>query len=132
MSDSWLNTETDSDAAKHSNDFWDRHRDEMKSGHFWADRIRELRGEPTKRLAVALKNMPLPGSFREAAIATRTLIRDKKNKKAVFDDELALLYWLAAISSFSIPYSNVLQEPGYNVIESIPAKKLKELSFSYK
>jgi hypothetical protein len=42
-----------------------------------------------------------------------------------------LLYWLAAINSFSIPYSTVLQEPGYNVIESIPGEKLKSLPFSY-
>lgn len=132
MSNSWLNTETDLDAATYSYDFWERHRDELKSGNFWTERIKELRGEPGRRLAIALENMPLPGSFKEAAIAIRTLIRDKKHKKSACDVELALLYWLAAINSFSIPYSNVLQEPGYNVIESIPAKKLKGLSFSYK
>lgn len=38
---------------------------------------------------------------------------------------------MAAINSFSIPYSDVLQEPGYNVIESMPEKKLKGLLFSY-
>jgi hypothetical protein len=132
MSESWHKTETDLDAEKHAFDFWSRHRDELQSGEFWADRIKELRGEPVKRLAVALENMPLPASFREAAIATRALIRDKKKQKASHDEELALLYWLAAINSFSVPYSEVLEEPGYNVIESIPGKKLKGLSFSYK
>ena len=33
--------------------------------------------------------------------------------------------------NFSIPYSSVLQEPGYNVIESIPGEKLKNLPFAY-
>lgn len=132
MSESWHKTETDLDAEKHADDFWSRHRDELRSGEFWADRIKKLRGEPVKRLAVALENMPLPASFREAAIATRALIRDKRKQKAPYDEELALLYWLAAINSFSIPYSKILEEPGYNVIELIPGKKLKGLSFSYK
>lgn len=132
MSESWHKTETDLDAEKHVGDFWSRHRDELQSGEFWADRIKKLRGEPVKRLEVALENMPLPASFREAAIATRALIRDKRKQKASYDEELALLYWLAAINSFSIPYSEVLKEPGYNVIESIPGKKLKGLPFSYK
>jgi hypothetical protein len=132
MSESWHKTETDLDAEKHVGDFWSRHRDELQSGEFWADRIKQLRGEPVKRLAVALENMPLPASYREAAIATRALIRDKRKQKASYDEELALLYWLAAINSFSIPYSEELKEPGYNVIESIPGKKLKGLPFSYK
>lgn len=132
MSESWHKTETDLDAEKHVGDFWSRHRDELRSGEFWADRIKQLRGEPVKRLAVALENMPLSASFREAAIATRALIRDKRKQKVSYDEELALLYWLAAINSFSIPYSEVLKEPGYNVIESIPGKKLKGLPFSYK
>ena len=132
MSKSWHKTETDVDAEKRADDFWSRHRSELQSGEFWANRIKKLQGEPVKRLVVALKNMPLPASFREAAIATRALIRDKRQRKASYDDELALLYWLAAINSFSIPYSEVLKEPGYNVIESIPGDKLKGLPFSYK
>jgi hypothetical protein len=132
MSDYWHKTETDSDAERYSGDFWSRHRDELQSGEFWVDRINKLQGESVKRLAVALQNMPLPASFREAAIATRSLIRDKRKQKVSYDEELALLYWLSAINSFSIPYSEELKEPGYNVIESIPGKKLKGLSFSYK
>lgn len=132
MSESWHKTEKDLDAEKHADDFWSRHRDELQSGEFWADRIKKLRGEPVKRLAVALENMPLPASFREAAIATRALIRDKRKQKTPYDEELALLYWLAAINSFSVPYSEVLEAPGYNVIESIPGQKLKGLPFSYK
>ena len=131
MNESWHKTETDLDAEKHTADFWSRHREELQSGEFWADRIKKLKGEPVQRLALALENLPLPASFREAAIATRALIRDKRKQEINYVEELALLYWLAAINSFSIPYSDVLQEPGYNVIESIPGKKLKGLLFSY-
>lgn len=131
MNTSWLETQNDAEADKRASDFWSRHRAELEAGEFWADRIKKLRGEPLKRLKLALENLPLPASFREAAIATRALIREKRKAKDNYEEELALLYWLAAINSFSIPYSSVLQEPGYNVIESIPGKKLKNLPFTY-
>jgi hypothetical protein len=98
MSENWHEAETDLDAEKHASDFWSRHRNELQSGDFWADRIKALRGEPVKRLALAIENLPLPASFREAAIATRALIRDKRKQKAEYDEELVLLYWLAAIN----------------------------------
>lgn len=131
MSNSWHTTQNDDEAEKHAEDFWNSHRAELEAGEFWADRIKKLRGEPVKRLNLALENLPLPASFREAAVATRALIREKRKAKENHDEELAMLYWLAAINSFSIPYSTVLQEPGYNVIESIPGAKLKNLPFSY-
>jgi hypothetical protein len=132
MSNSWHNTSNDLDAEKHTTEFWTRHSDELKSGEFWADRIKNYKGEPAKRLKIALENMPLPASFREAAIATRALIREKRKTKESYDEQIYLLYWLAAIDSFSIPYSEKLKEPGYNVIESMPGKKLKGLPFTYK
>lgn len=132
MTDSWHKTEINSDADVHSVDFWSRHRDEIQAGVFWSDRIKKLRGKPEERLALAIENLPLPGAFKEAAISIRALIRDKRKQNVTYEDELAFLYWLAAIDSFSIPYSDVLKEPGYNVIESIPGKILKELPFSYK
>nr|BAJ06840.1 putative uncharacterized protein [uncultured bacterium] len=131
MTDKWHKTENDTEAEEFTSDFWTRHREELQAGEFWADRIKSLRGEPVKRLKLALENLPLPASFREAAIATRALIKEKRKNNQNYEEELALLYWLAAINSFSVPYSEVLQEPGYNVIESIPGKKLKELPFTY-
>jgi hypothetical protein len=132
MSNSWHKTSDDIEAENHTIEFWNRHSEELNNGEFWADRIKEYKGEPAKRLKLALENMPLPASFREAAIATRTLIREKRKEKESYDEQLYLLYWLAAVDSFSIPYSEKLQEPGYNVIESIPGEKLKTLPFSYK
>lgn len=131
MSDSWYKTRNDKEAEKHTSDFWSRHRAELQAGEFWADRIKKFRNEPIERLKIALDNLPLPAAFREAAIATRALIREKRKAAENYEEELALLYWLAAINSFSIPYSSVLQEPGYNVIESIPGDKLKNLPFTY-
>lgn len=131
MTESWNKTETDLEADEYATDFWSRHRDELQKGEFWADRIKKLRDDSEKRLALAIENFPLPASFREAAIATRALIRNKRKQKIEYEEELALLYWIAAINSFSIPYSDVLKEPGYNVVESVPGKKLKGLPFSY-
>lgn len=128
---SWIDTETDEQANSSSSNFWDELRSDLDTGEFWADKIKKLRGEPDKRLALAYKQLPLPGAFREASIALRSIIRTKKKSKDIFIDELALLYWFAAINSFSIPYSKYLQQPGYNVIESIPGKVIKNLPFSY-
>lgn len=132
MSNSWHKTSDDLEAEDHTTEFWNRHSEELNNDNFWADRIKKYKGEPAKRLKLALENMPLPASFREAAIATRALIREKRKNKESYDEQLYLLYWLAAVDSFSIPYSEKLKEPGYNVIESIPGEKLKTLPFSYK
>jgi hypothetical protein len=132
MSNSWHNTSEDLESEKQTTEFWSRHSKELNNGEFWADRIKKYQGEPAKRLKLALENMPLPASFREAAIATRALIREKRKENESYDEQLYLLYWLAAIDSFSIAYSEKLQEPGYNVIESIPGEELKTLPFSYK
>ena len=128
----WHKTISDFEAEEHVKDFWNRHKKELETGAFWADRIKMLKGEPVKRLSLALENLPLPASFREGAVAIRSLIREKRKEKISYEDELALLYWLAAINSFMVPYSELLKEPGYNVIETIPGAKLKALLFSYK
>lgn len=74
----------------------------------------------------------MPAAFREALIAIHALIRLKRTKSESYEDEITLLYFLAAIHSFSIPYSAVLKEPGFNVIQSMPGDTFKNLSFTYK
>jgi len=127
----WIRTETEEEALSFSTRFWNKSSSDLANEEFWADKIKEFRGEPAKRLAMAMNNLPLPAAFREAAISLRAMIRPKRKVNEEFSEELALLYWLAAIASFSVPYSNELQQPGYNVIESMPGKVIKTLSFSY-
>lgn len=127
----WINTETDNQASSSSIKFWQKLRNDLNNEDFWADKIKDFRGEPVKRLSMAMNNFPLPAAFLEASIALRSLIRQKKKDKNPFIDELSLLYWFAAINSFSIPYSSHLKQPGYNVIESIPGHIIKTLPFSY-
>ncbi len=131
MGPSWIDT-TQRDAPEAcSKAFWERHRGELESGRFWADRIKSEYGNPAERLRIALENIPLPGAFGEAAIATRALIRAKRKSNEDWSDELGLLYWLAAIASFSVPYLESLREPGFNVLESIPGEVVRGLSFTY-
>lgn len=111
--------------------FWNRHRADIGRGAFWADQIKELKGEPRERLALAIDNLPLPGAFSEAAVAVRSIIREKRKRKDDYQEELALLYWLAAIASFSVPYSTLLSEPGFNILVTIPKDIVKELPFTY-
>ena len=129
MNEKWHDQADESSVTGFSHQFWERHRRELETGQFWADRIKGLRGEPAERLKVAIENLPLPGAFREAAIATRALIRECRKKGQPYGEQLALLYWLAAVSSFSIPYSQKLQEPGYNVIDVCPGQSAKRARF---
>ena len=131
MSSNWLNVDASDGSESFSTIFWKRHSDELASGRFWADRIKTLRGEPAERLRLALQNLPLPAAFRESAIAVRALIRNCRKQSLPYEQHLALLYWLAAVSSFAIPYSERLQEPGINVLESVPGRVIFTLPFSY-
>lgn len=51
--------------------FWERHRVSIEQNAFWADEIRKEKDDPDERLAMALRNLPLPAAFREAAKALR-------------------------------------------------------------
>lgn len=127
----WHGTKSDDESKSFRTEFWAKHANDISSGDFWADKIKSFRGEPLERLKLALENLPLPAAFREAMIATRALIREKRKSNQEYEDQLALLYWLAAIDSFSVDYSEELDGPGYNIIESIPGEILKGLPFNY-
>jgi len=129
---SWLNTNSVNEASQNSSEFWEKLREDIDGGTFWADEIKKLKSEPEKRLSLALKKLPLPAAFREAIISLRTIIREKKKKGEDYENDLSFLYWLAAIASFSIPYSDFLQQPGFNVIEATPGTVIQSLPFTYK
>ena len=131
MSDRWLHSQSDEQAASRVEQFWSAMRDDLKASVFWADEIKKHRDEPGKRLQMAMDKLPLPAAFREAAVAIRAIIRKKRKAKEPYDNELGLLYWLAAIKSFMLPYADRLEEPGYNVVESIPGKQIWSLPVNY-
>lgn len=124
----WLDTETVSDAEARSLEFWDGLK---KDGLFWADAIKEYKDCPPERLEIALNHLPLPRAFNEAAIAIRAIIKGKRKVGDGYEEELALLYRLAAIRSFALDYAPRLKEPGFNVFETIPGKQISSLKFSY-
>lgn len=128
----WLQTSSDSEAGVRATDFWASMREDMDAGVFWADRIKSYRKDSQARLKLALRHLPLPAAFREASVALRSFIREKRKEKQTYEEELAFLYWLAAICSFPIPYSEKLKEPGFNVIESMPGTVIRNLPFEYR
>lgn len=127
----WLQVKSDAEATARSKEFWSEMREDINAGEFWADCIKKYKNDPQMRLRIALNNLPLPAAFREALVALRSIIRTKRKDKQLHEEELALLYRLAAVCSFSIPYSEKLKEPGYNIIESIPGSVIFKLSFDY-
>jgi hypothetical protein len=123
----WQDLRTDDEVARWVKASWRRHR----SGPFWADRIKELKDTPRKRLKLAIRNLPLPAAFREAAKALRQCIREKRKAGQVYDDELSLLYKLSAVESYHIDYAPRIQMPGYNVVERTPGGLLWSAPLDY-
>lgn len=115
-------------------DFWERQRSSIAAGTFWADEAKKAGDEPEGRLRIALANLPLPGAFREAAVAVRNLIRQKRKAKASDEDELQLLYSLAAVESFvsASAYIEELAEPAWNAIEMMTREDWQSLKYDWR
>lgn len=120
------------DTGIHSAESWAALRDDLRSGNFWADRAKDAREEPVERLRIGLENLPLPGAFKECAIATRALVRTAKKAGEPIDRPLSLLYWLAAIHSFTVPYSRRLGAPGHLAMEMASGSEVAALPFTYR
>lgn len=141
----WIDTKTDKDARRrseaHWTPVWTENDDgsataavpgpEKVDGQFWGDAIKEVQDDPPARLAMAERQLPLPGAFSQMAVARRAIIRQLKKEGKPFDGELRQLHYWAALSSWSVPYSEALREPGFNVLESTPYAKLAKLDLTY-
>lgn len=132
MGRKWIDTVGPEDANDRVDGYWTRMSSDLQHGQFWYDQIKQYRKDPDRRLAAALNELPLPAAFRESAIAIRSLIRAKRKAKEPYASHLAFLYWLAAIESLMLPYSPRLQQPGFNIMESIPGDRIKGLQFEYR
>jgi len=128
----WVDATSSVEAEARTEVFWSAMRTDIDAGTFWADRLKTIRGDATRRLEVAMDHLPLPGAFANAAIALRSQIRARRAAKESCQDELAFLYRLAAMRSFMIDYSSLLGEPGFNVMESAPGHVISNLRFEYK
>jgi len=132
MGRKWIDTVGPQDAEDRVEGYWTQMSADVQNDGFWYDQIREYRKDPDRRLAAALNELPLPAAFRESAIAIRSLIRAKRKAKEPYTSHLAFLYWLAAVESLMLPYATRLQQPGFNVMESIPGDRIKGLQFEYR
>lgn len=127
----WLQSSTDKENQIRKDAFWENLRSSLQNGTFWADRIAQFRDQPIERLRLAVDQLPLPAAFKEAAIAVRALIRERIERNEDPATEKSFLYWLAAVESFGLPYSELLQQPGFNVMQTIPGDVIKALPFTY-
>ena len=114
--------------------FWERQRTSVAEGKFWADEARNARDQAEERLRIAAENLPLPAAFREAAIALRQMIREKRKVKESDDEELEFLYSLAAVKSFvsATAYIEELAEPAWNAIEMMTSEDWKSLTYQWR
>lgn len=132
MSKRWLDLSGQQEATRNVAEFWSTMRADLDAGAFWEDRIKNYRSDPSERLREALDHLPLPHAFTQGAVAARALIRERRKAAQPFEEELTLLYWLAAVRSFMLDYAPRLKEPGFNVMEAIPGREVCNLPFAYK
>jgi hypothetical protein len=102
-------------------------------GVFWADYIKKLKDKPEERLEVALNYLPLPAAFREAAVALRAQIRERRKQGAEYGELLSGLHTLAAWDSFlhATPHVEANAAPAWNVVEIIPEEVWRGLDLPY-
>ena len=102
-------------------------------GVFWADYIKTLKDSPEERLEIALNYLPLPAAFREAAVALRAQIRERRKQGAEYGELLTGLYTLAAWHSFlhATPSEESIAAPSWNVAEIIPEEVWRGLDLPY-
>lgn len=85
--------------AKPDDAFWRTIVDDIRTGRFWNSEAKGQDGQPVERLEAAMAGLPRAGAFREAAIATRGIIRNRVKQDRDRDRHLGLLYWLAAVDA---------------------------------
>jgi hypothetical protein len=127
----WLSSTRTDDSGTRSEQFWSDIRRDAQAGEFWADQVRRAKDDSRQRLQIALKMLPLPAAFREAAVAVRTMIREARKDRRSTGRQLELLYWLAAVASFSVPYAARSRQPGVNVMEVGSGAEIAALPFTY-
>lgn len=125
----WLDTRTPAEAEQRRTAMWGIVRTDTDDGgmtamvngeglyegdRFWADAIKDTYDDPPRRLEMAKHYMPLPAAFREACIALRAVIREKKKAGKDFDADLLELHHWAAVQSIAwydeldiTPYSEI-------------------------
>ena len=140
----WKDTETAEDAKILQDRMWASYRRSgnsiefrvrgeglFQNGEFWFDALRKVRSDPNERLRIAEEHLPMPGAFQEAAVAHRTIVREKRASKADCRSELEQLHHLAAIWSFHIPYAPRLRQPGHNVLARVPFSQFRSMRLTW-
>ncbi|EAP8564815.1 hypothetical protein EPF67_23150, partial [Salmonella enterica] len=122
----WFGSENDSEAKEKNKSFVEGLKKEFDDNDSWVERVKS-ESDDAKKLVLALKFIPLPQAFQQSAMALRSLIKLKKKESIPYIAELYFLYWLAAIKSFGVPYSQLLGEPGFNVLSRIPGAEILNL-----
>ena len=134
----WIETTTDQEARDSAEAFWGGLHNTVNTEAFWATSIKKDLKNYHKRLEKAIKNFPLPAAFREAAVAVRGMIKDKKraarNANADYncDADLKLLYRILSVDSFRLDRAPRANCPGYNIFEIVPGNVLWTCYLDYK
>ena len=140
----WIKTKTEAEAIGRSETLWTPVVREspqggwtaqvpgpQENGQFWGDAIATTLNDAEARYEIAIRHLPLPGAFRQLILALRARIKVRRKNDLDTEELLAEMYHWAAIGSCPVPYNELAQEPGFNVMEAMPYATLEALDLSW-
>jgi len=95
---------------------------------FPSEEAKKLRESPRERFDLAIRYLPLPGAFREAAKALRQRVREKKKLGEPLEEELGQLYRLGCLENL---FHHLLSEVRYGWNDRIPTQLWVKAEFEY-
>lgn len=98
---------------------------------FPAHEAKELRDRPRERYEFALRYLPLPAAFREAAKGLRAIVRERKREDEPFEEPLRKLYRLACVENLVMTPDPSRGVRGFHLTERLPSELWEYAEFPY-
>ena len=97
----------------------------------WYLSIQKFKDNPIKRFEAAVRGLPMPKAFNEAALGLRSIIRDKIKNNESYESDLEELYTLAVWQSYSMKRSERADTVGHSILERIPGGMIASINCDY-
>jgi len=99
---------------------------------FPAEKAKQLRDDPIRRYNLAVRYLPLPGAFREAAKALRAQIRERRRNDEPHEDLLTDLHRLACVQALVFSQGGEDDERLRHLFhEALPRSLWRSTAFPY-
>lgn len=98
---------------------------------FPAHEAEKLRDRPRERYEFALRYLPLPAAFREAAKGLRSIVRQRKQEDEPFEEPLRELYGLACVENLVMTPDPSQGIQVFHLTERLPRELWQDVEFPF-